>query len=68
MGYFLGGVFVFFYVMMFYYIGQIEIVFKIGVVYIFGQFCVGDQDFVNYVNFKFKGKFFCVVYCNDVVF
>lgn len=68
MGYSFGGVLVVLYVVMLYYIGQIEVVSKIKVVYMFGQFWVGDFNFVIYFKQKFEGRYFCVVYCNDLVF
>ncbi|XP_024370194.1 triacylglycerol lipase OBL1 [Physcomitrium patens] len=66
-GHSLGGALASLYATMLHYTGQTEIASKIGAVYTFGQPLVGDQDFVNYANSKLKGKFFRVVYCNDVV-
>ncbi|XP_073388688.1 triacylglycerol lipase OBL1 [Physcomitrium patens] len=66
-GHSLGGALASLYATMLHYTGQTEIASKIGAVYTFGQPRVGDQDFVNYANSKLKGKFFRVVYCNDVV-
>nr|XP_024370010.1 uncharacterized protein LOC112279617 [Physcomitrium patens]PNR57011.1 hypothetical protein PHYPA_004004 [Physcomitrium patens] len=66
-GHSLGGALAALYATMLHYTGQTEIASKIGAVYTFGQPRVGDQDFVNYANSKLKGKFFRVVYCNDVV-
>lgn len=66
-GHSLGGALAALYATMLHYTGQTEIASKIGAVYTFGQPRVGDQDFVNYANSKLKGKFFRVVYCNDVI-
>nr|PNR63305.1 hypothetical protein PHYPA_001730 [Physcomitrium patens] len=62
-----GGALASLYATMLHHTGETEIASKIGAVYTFGQPRVGDQDFVNYANSKLKGKFFRVVYCNDVV-
>lgn len=66
-GHSLGGALSALYATMLYYTGQTEIASKIGAVYTFGQPRVGDEDFATYAAEKLAGKYFRVVYCNDLV-
>jgi hypothetical protein len=66
-GHSLGGALAALYPVMLHFTGETEVASKLGAVYTFGQPRVGDQDFANYAGSKLKGKYFRVVYCNDVV-
>jgi hypothetical protein len=66
-GHSLGGALAALYATMLHYTGQSEIASKIGAVYTFGQPRVGDEDFASYAAQRLAGKFFRVVYCNDMV-
>ncbi|KAG0582718.1 hypothetical protein KC19_3G080000 [Ceratodon purpureus] len=66
-GHSLGGALAALYSTMLHFTGETEVASKIGAVYTFGQPRVGDQDFADYANSVLKGKYFRVVYCNDVV-
>lgn len=66
-GHSLGGALAALYPVMLHFTGETEVASKLGAVYTFGQPRVGDQDFANYAGPKLRGKYFRVVYCNDLV-
>ncbi|KAG0593134.1 hypothetical protein KC19_1G307000 [Ceratodon purpureus] len=66
-GHSLGGALACLYPVMLQYTAQTEMINKIGAIYTFGQPRVGDAEFRKYANDKFTGKYFRVVYCNDMV-
>lgn len=66
-GHSLGGALAALYATMLHYVGETEVASKIGAVYTFGQPRIGDEDFADYAGEKLRGKYFRVVYCNDVV-
>jgi hypothetical protein len=66
-GHSLGGALACLYGTMLHFMAQTEICSKIGAVYTFGQPRVGDEKFRKYANEKLEGKYFRVVYCNDMV-
>lgn len=66
-GHSLGGALAALYSTMLHFTGETELVSKLGAVYTFGQPRVGDQDFAAYATEALVGKYFRVVYCNDVV-
>lgn len=66
-GHSLGGALAALYATMLHYTGETEVASKIGAVYTFGQPRVGDFDFATYASERLAGRYFRVVYCNDVV-
>lgn len=66
-GHSLGGALAALYATMLNYTGETEVASKIGAVYTFGQPRVGDADFAEYAAEHLAGRYFRVVYCNDVV-
>lgn len=66
-GHSLGGALAALYASMLHYTGETEVASKIGAVYTFGQPRVGDKDFARYAAEHLAGRYFRVVYCNDLV-
>lgn len=66
-GHSLGGALAVLYAAMLHYTGQTEVASKIKAVYTFGQPRVGDLNFATYFKQKLEGRYFRVVYCNDLV-
>ena len=66
-GHSLGGALATLYGVMLHYTGLTEITNRIGAIYTFGGPRIGDEDVRAYGNEKLAGKYFRVVYCNDLV-
>jgi hypothetical protein len=66
-GHSLGGALATLYGVMLHYTGLTEITNRIGAIYTFGGPRIGDADVKAYGNEKLAGKYFRVVYCNDLV-
>lgn len=66
-GHSLGGALSSLYATMLHYTGKTAVARRLAAVYTFGQPRVGDKEFAAYGNDKLTGKYFRVVYCNDVV-
>lgn len=66
-GHSLGGALATLYATMLNYTGETEIASKLSAVYTFGQPRIGDADFAEYASEHLAGKYFRVVYCNDLV-
>jgi hypothetical protein len=66
-GHSLGGALATLYPVMLFFTQQVEMTSKIGAVYTFGQPRVGDPEFRKNAWEMMKGKYYRVVYCNDLV-